>query len=96
MSVNLKRILTKDEQVDHKDGNKLNDEIGNLQILTLAENVRKMVVEQNKSAKPVKHTCTFCKIEFERDARNSNWRIKKGYKFYCSKTCANNGLRKFT
>ena len=41
MAVKLGRFLTKEEHVDHKDEDKTNDAIDNLQILTVLENNRK-------------------------------------------------------
>lgn len=41
MAVKLGRYLTPEETVDHIDGNKQNDSIDNLQILTLKDNIRK-------------------------------------------------------
>lgn len=41
MSVKLKRFLTSDEQVDHIDNDKTNDDINNLQVLSVKENQQK-------------------------------------------------------
>jgi len=41
MSIKLKRFLSKEEHVDHKDEDKTNDSLDNLQILTFAENMKK-------------------------------------------------------
>lgn len=41
MEKQLGRELSNNEEVDHIDGNKLNDGISNLQILTKSENIRK-------------------------------------------------------
>lgn len=41
LSVSLKRYLTDDETADHIDGDKSNDDLGNLQILTRTENIKK-------------------------------------------------------
>ena len=40
LSVKLGRFLTKDETVDHIDGDKTNDNLDNLQILSSSENTR--------------------------------------------------------
>lgn len=41
LSVSLSRYLTKDETVDHIDNNKTNNDLSNLQILSIGDNVRK-------------------------------------------------------
>lgn len=87
MCVKLGRILSRDEQVDHIDGNKLNDDLLNLQILSVVDNMRKMVIETGKSAKLYKFVCPICGKEFTRDARNSQWKLKKGMNIHCSRSC---------
>lgn len=37
MEIHLNRYLTKDEQIDHIDGNPLNNDISNIQILNFKE-----------------------------------------------------------
>ena len=51
VSTNLKRFLTKDEEVDHIDNDSLNDVIENLQILSKDENINK------QSCYPWKEIC---------------------------------------
>ena len=41
LSVSLSRYLTKDETVDHIDNDKTNNDLSNLQILSIGDNVRK-------------------------------------------------------
>ena len=41
LAVKLGRFLNDDEQVDHKDNDKTNDALGNLQILSKQENIAK-------------------------------------------------------
>lgn len=48
MSVHLKRILDRIEQVDHIDDDKLNDKLENFQILSLQDNMKKMIIETGK------------------------------------------------
>lgn len=48
MSLKYGRILTKDEEVDHIDGDKLNDDISNLQVLTIKEHKEKSANELRK------------------------------------------------
>ena len=50
VSVNEKRILSKKEQVDHIDGNKTNDVISNLQILSAKENTMGGIIYETAMA----------------------------------------------
>jgi hypothetical protein len=83
MSVHLCRCLNYNEHVDHKDDNKLNDDISNFQILTPKEN-------RSKSARPktmIELRCDICDEIFFRRKGNCH----KGYKHtFCSRTC--NGI----
>jgi hypothetical protein len=82
MSVHLGRRLDRTEEVDHKDNNRLNDTLDNLQILTPLAN-------HQKSAKPrtfVDLTCTFCRKVFKRRKGNEPApnRVKVSY---CNHKC---------
>lgn len=92
MSVNMQRVLSKEEQVDHIDSNKLNDKIENLQILSITENIRKMVIETKKSAIVYDIICSECKCNFKKT--RVGWKIKKGLSIFCSKLCQYNNMRK--
>lgn len=86
MSVKEKRILERTEEVDHKDGDKTNDEIKNLQILSKADNIRKSFVESGRTLKMIELECPSCKNNFIRNLGNSH--IQKGSSFtVCSKQC---------
>ena len=79
MSVMLGRVLESHEEVDHRDENFANDEVGNLQVLTKAANIRKthralrgsLVVDQLQR-------CAVCNIKFR------SYRVQK----FCSRICA--------
>lgn len=59
LAIKLKRFLTSKEQADHKDEDKTNDSITNLQILSKLENIRK------QKAKPkIQCICPICKTTF--------------------------------
>jgi hypothetical protein len=60
MSIKLGRFLDKEEHIDHKDNNKKNDDINNLQILSLKENNRKASYKP-----PIICICPICGIQFE-------------------------------
>lgn len=88
VSVAQKRVLDKNEHVDHIDGDKSKDVIENLQILTVKQNNQKRVKEKGLSRKMVKMKCPNCFNEFVREVRNS-FISKKGYYSCCSRNCAN-------
>ena len=79
MSCHLNRILGKDEEVDHIDGDKMNDVVSNYQILSKADNIRK--------SRPLKKTmqllCPICGGLFIR-ATN---RVKHKINQTCSRKC---------
>ena len=69
VSVKERRLLSKDEHVDHIDNDKTNDSLENLQILSPIEN-------HNKSFKVgetyYSFTCPVCGIDFKLSARQSH------------------------
>lgn len=86
MSIKEKRFLNQDEQVDHIDGNKTNDSIENLQILSAKENCIKHTVQKNITRKMVELKCPYCSNIFIKPLNNSF--LQKGGKFNCcSKKC---------
>lgn len=84
MSVHLGRFLEEHEHVDHIDGDKTNDTIENLQILTLAEN--------NRKASPGKWCvdliCPNCGVLFTRPRNRTHLVVKTKRATFCSRTCA--------
>jgi len=93
MSVKLNRYLLKEEQVDHIDGDKTNDIIENLQILSVAENNRKSKIETNSTLKMVEMCCPMCKNLFTKKHSNTHL-AKKGKFTTCSKECLHSFLKK--
>lgn len=87
MSVHLGRLLRKDEQVDHIDGDKSNDQLSNLQILNQKQNLKKQCIELGKSAKWRTLKCPNCGIEFKRRAHRVDFKIQQGVKPCCSRKC---------
>ncbi len=88
MSVKEKRILEKNEVVDHIDNDKSNDVIENLQILSYLENNLKNLKHRGiELAKPITTLCPICKKDFIRPSRSILYKINKGKKPCCSRTC---------
>ncbi len=86
----LGRELLPGEHVDHIDGDRTHDVISNLQVLTQAENNRKAVVEQGRSAKKHQFTCPACGEPGEvllRSYKRNQIKLGKSGP-YCSKSCA--------
>lgn len=92
LSINLGRVLTKQEEVDHIDNNKLNDNVDNLQILTQEENQNKYISSITTQQEIKCHYCsnltvktkskiasnrfTFCSV----DCKNKFYKENKKYK----------------
>ncbi len=87
MSVALGRRLKKWEHVDHKDEDKTNDALKNLQILTQAQNNMKSVKARGKQKKFIRLSCIVCGIEFDRELRNHLSNSKAGNLPCCGKQC---------
>lgn len=54
---NIGRLLTKDEIIHHKDGNKKNNNIENLEIVTAGEHAKHHVLERGKIYAKIKCPC---------------------------------------
>lgn len=87
MSVKLGRFLSRHEHVDHKDEDKTNDRIKNLQILTPAQNNRKTVALNGRAQRQVTLRCPICKIKFCRLEHRVKTKIARGHKPTCSRSC---------
>lgn len=83
----LGRYLTKEEQIDHIDGNHLNNDIFNLQIVLFKEHQKlDAICNEDTIVK-----CTYCGKEFlikgsKISQRNRKDKGQTGY--FCSKTCS--------
>ena len=87
MEQHLGRQLEDWEHVDHIDNDKTNDDISNLQLLTVQENSKK-----NAELYPAElfyFFCPFCGNGSKKYMRNvrGNWKKKKSGPF-CSRSCA--------
>lgn len=84
LTVSLGRYLTKNETVDHIDGDKTNDDISNLQILSMCDNIRK-----SQKKPPLVSTCFICGKSFN-VRRNITVETRLKYKnneLCCSRKC---------
>lgn len=96
MEKHLGRELKDNEQVHHKDGNPLNNNINNLDVVTFEEHLD-IHANQNRKYYDRTMVCPWCKKEFTWTAKQQSYfnrNIKRGrYKNslkepFCSKSCA--------
>lgn len=86
LEIKIGRILSKDETVDHIDGDKLNDNIDNSQLLSRADNASKSVLRRL----PIIGICALCNKEFELTRNQITKRKIKKDKAgpFCSRSCS--------
>lgn len=85
MSVALGRALTSDEEVDHVDGDKANDALSNLEVVTRRENRRRY-----SRANPgivLKLKCAYCGCSFNRRRNQTSYAKPGQIADYCSRRC---------
>lgn len=87
LSVKEGRVLSEDEEADHKDGDRSNDHTDNLQILVKPKHKKKTKIEKG-GVKTLCLTCASCSSVFLR--RDDSKRPKQTF---CSRTCYYNSLR---
>jgi len=82
------RIPEGGEEVDHIDGDRTNDTLGNLRIVSREENKRKSLVDPRKSPRKgtFQYTCSFCGKEYE-VTRNTAPHLRGSKKAFCSRQC---------
>jgi hypothetical protein len=85
MEQHLGRKLLSHETVDHIDGNPLNNDLSNLQILSLADNIRK----SHPVATYIELKCKCCGKQFKRReaVHKRNTEVRKVDGPFCSKSC---------
>ncbi len=85
----LGRRLMSTEHVHHKDGDKRNNELSNLEVLTLSEHSREHAPPPAKTEALI---CPVCGERFQRTTRYIRSKHKQGHTtFYCSNTCSRTG-----
>lgn len=89
MEEHLERKLKSSEVVHHIDGDKLNNDIKNLKIMSIDEHTLKHK-DKNTSYKIIK--CGFCGCEFKMREKLYNFKMKNQERFYCSYKCIGNGV----
>jgi hypothetical protein len=89
MSVKLGYVVPDEFEVDHKDNDKTNDDVDNLQLLTPEQNKQKQLEHwaENNFEDPTA-CCTNCGVFFHLDKNDLNKRLKHNKTgIFCSKSC---------
>lgn len=86
-SIELGRILSREEEVDHVDGDKTNDDPSNLEVVTGEENRRRW--SEAHPGRKVELQCPQCEKTFQRRKGQEQAVKSKGKsKDYCSRKCS--------
>jgi DNA-directed RNA polymerase subunit M/transcription elongation factor TFIIS len=86
MEQHLGRSLAKDEYVHHKDANKQNNALENLEVLSPSAHSRHHKPATGRTI--VQLVCGECREEFEREARFVKGKQRDGQEvFFCSRAC---------
>ena len=87
MEQRLGRVLSKAEIVHHKNGDKKDNNISNLEIKNQPDHARDHALERLKK-EWIELECSFCGNMFVAEGRRVRYKIKKGQiKHYCSRRC---------
>lgn len=86
MSVSLGRRLRPEEEVDHVNGDKSDDRLENLEVVTKSENLkRQAAIRRDKSL--VHLECPSCSQTFSRPIHRTHLR-RGGDRTFCSRSCS--------
>jgi len=90
MCVHLGYILSDEYEVDHKDDDKTNDRIDNLQVLTKAQNLIKQATKDFENQVVYGYSCANnCGTYFTLTERQIKMRLNQGVEMaFCSHSCA--------
>lgn len=93
MENRLGRYLEGDEQVHHKDGNRDNNSIENLEVLSVREHARIHSLE--RQVEDIKLTCPICGESFMVKPNLYRLRLKRSAcgRLFCSRPCLHEHLR---
>lgn len=84
MELHLGRELATHEHIHHKDGDKHNNDLGNLELLTSSDHAKEHVIPAKKRTL----TCPACGSEFVRSERYIKSKLSLVQKnFLCSRAC---------
>lgn len=81
LSVKYGRFLDNNEEADHKDGDRTNDQLDNLQLLS-TEDHRTKTKQESKGLTLSQYSCCLCGVIFERRPGHVN-----GKNVFCSRSC---------
>lgn len=90
MCVHLGYILAPEFEINHRDDDKTNDDLNNLQVLTKEENLLKqqykyIMTQQNSYG----FSCAYCATYFILTERDVKMRLAKNVVYaFCSRSCA--------
>lgn len=87
MEQHLGRKLDKNEVVHHINGNKEDNRVENLEILTASQHAIEHAKERVQSS-TIELNCPSCNKKFQKKMNKYRYAIKMGYKsIYCSRKC---------
>lgn len=90
----LGRKLKPSELIHHKDGDRSNNEISNLELTTRKEHMKTHEVYKEGRTQ-IQLTCAWCGKDFEREKRQVTAKVKAGQtNFFCSRVCMGHGPKK--
>lgn len=87
MSNHLNRNLTYNEVVHHKDGNKKNNDISNLELISRKSHATNHGYKTDEE-KYINLICSYCNKEFKAFRKDYNFKSSKGQEnFFCGRSC---------
>ena len=84
MEMKLGRRLLNDEHVDHHDGNKLNDDISNLRLMSVVDNAKKDAVHIDD----IYVKCAWCQTLFKLRKEQRKRSMKNCAGPFCGRSCS--------